>query len=161
MRCPDCNKFVSYDEPEAESNSVGVDGDDLSLETVVRLNCAECGTALKEYTFETGITMSHDCPPQEPATPADADPDGDESPEPNEFGWEEGDEQYEVEDEGEPTGTSRVQTKDRNGKPIKSARYMKTFYGFSQSVDVKCLKCGETFTVEVDDEAQASDFEEC
>jgi hypothetical protein len=62
--------------------------------------------------------------------------------------------------------TSRRETKDRNGKPIKSARYMKTFYGFSASGTMtlraeKGKKQVETeIEVAFDDDVQASSFEE-
>lgn len=50
-RCPDCNKFVSLDEPEVE-----VDGEDLisggvCIEVTITLQCAECGTELKSHTL--------------------------------------------------------------------------------------------------------------
>jgi hypothetical protein len=41
----------------------------------------------------------------------------------------------------------RFQLVDRNGKPIKSARYMRQFYGFTLETEIKCRKCGEVFGV--------------
>lgn len=47
--------------------------------------------------------------------------------------------------------TDDYQTKDRNGKPIKSARYMKHLYGFDVQFEVSC-GCGQT-----SDDGQFSD----
>lgn len=56
-RCPDCNKFVSYDEQEPDVNiDVVPNADHTSLvisgTVTVTLPCAECGTELKTYEFE-------------------------------------------------------------------------------------------------------------
>lgn len=143
MRCPSCNKFVPYDEPVPEVQSVEIQDDlAVSASVTVNLNCAECGETLKSAEIEADADICHDC--VEPQLP-DYDPDNG---------------QYEVANDGDPEGTSRVETKDRNGKPIKSARYMKTFYGFELGVEVRCNKCGEEFTVTVSGEEQASAFEE-
>ena len=144
MRCQSCNKFVSYDEPQCEVQSVDVDGDVVRATVQVNLNCADCGETLKSAEIEAEADLGHLCS-EETAVLAEYDPDGD---------------QFELLDDGTPEGTSRVETKDRHGKPIKSARYMKTFYGFEMDVEVKCLKCGEDFSVHVEGEEQASAFEE-
>ena len=52
MRCPDCNKFVSYDEPEVEVNSINVNGEAVTASVRVALNCADCSTGLKEAEIE-------------------------------------------------------------------------------------------------------------
>lgn len=52
MRCPDCNKFVSYDdssEPEAE---LEVDEQTISGTVRIVLTCQDCDTELKEATFD-------------------------------------------------------------------------------------------------------------
>jgi hypothetical protein len=61
MRCPDCNKFASYDEPEVEENSID---DATSIEVTVGLNCADCGGRLKEaqITLALGEEPSHQDP---------------------------------------------------------------------------------------------------
>lgn len=151
MRCPDCGKFVSYDEPECEVGSdPEICGDEVTSTVTVNLNCGECGSLLKSATIDASADFSHDCKPPE-------DRNAEWEPDPK---YGDGEEQYEIEDEGSPEGTSRLQTKDRHDKPIKSHRYMKTFYGFEQIVTVKCRKCGETFEVTLADEEQASAFEE-
>lgn len=151
MRCPDCNKFVPYDEPECElSGEPQICGDEVTTTVTVNLNCGECGSLLKSAEIEASADFDHTCKPLDERN-AEWEPDSE---------YEDGDEQYEIEDEGSPDGTSRLETKDRHGKQIKSHRYMKTFYGFEQVVTVKCRKCGETFEVTIADEEQASAFEE-
>ena len=56
--------------------------------------------------------------------------------------------------------TDRYQTTDKRGKPIKSSRYMKHFYGAHITMNVTCSLCDESIPVELDVEAQASSFEE-
>jgi hypothetical protein len=53
MRCPDCNKFVSFDEADPEVNDLDV-SDNGSVTASVRIvnTCAECGTELKEAMLE-------------------------------------------------------------------------------------------------------------
>jgi hypothetical protein len=65
MRCPDCNKFVSYDDTtEPEHNLEINDNGDGSMQVTgdvkIVLTCAECGTELKEYTFEVDETVGFD-----------------------------------------------------------------------------------------------------
>ena len=53
MRCPDCNKFVAFDENEPEVESLEVDEDGNVIASVRIVNaCADCGTELKEATLE-------------------------------------------------------------------------------------------------------------
>jgi hypothetical protein len=55
MRCPDCNKFVPFEDsdPEVELD-VELDGDVARVTGTVRMVrcCAECGTELKEANFD-------------------------------------------------------------------------------------------------------------
>lgn len=143
MRCPDCNKFVSYDEPQCEVNSVELDGSTVRASVTVQLNCQDCGNTLKDAEIEGESDFEHECK-------------GDTLPKFDKTG-----EQFEIENDGDAEGTSRTQDKDRHGKQIKSARYMKTFYGFDIQPEVKCLKCGESFHVDISGEEQASGFNEC
>jgi len=145
MRCPDCNKFVSFDEPQCELQSVDVSGEEVTAQVSIRLNCAECGNTLKDAEVEALATIVHTCE-------ADGKPDE---------GWKEGDEQFEVENDGEPEGCDRYQDKDRHGKPIKSSRYMKHFYGFTLETGLHCCKCGENFGINLEGEEQAGSFNEC
>lgn len=151
MRCPDCNRFVAYDEPQCDSASVDLNDDSVHATVTVQLNCQDCGTTLKEAEIETEEEFSHECKPDGERTEGQV-PDPDYTPD---------DDQFEVVSEGDPQGESRVESKDRHGKPIKSARYMKTFYGFSLETEIRCRKCGEVFTVMLEGEEQASSFNEC
>lgn len=154
MRCPDCNRFVSYDEPQAESNndeSIKFDKEThegtIAGSVRVMLPCGECGTELKESTIDYGVTFNHECSPgklEEIKQP----------------GYKRGElDEWEVEFE-DAMGSSRMQTMDRHGKPIKSARYMKTFYGADITLIATCPECGEKVNVETSVEEQASSFEE-
>ena len=151
MRCPDCNKFVSYDEPQCEVNSVDVSGTDVHASVTVSLNCQDCGGTLKDAEIEADAEIVHVCKPKK-----ERNKEWKPNPE-----YKDGDDQFEADDGGEAEGSSRIQDTDRNGKPIKSARYMKTFYGFTLEAEVRCLKCGEPFTVSLEGEEQASGFNEC
>lgn len=146
MRCNDCNKFVSYDEPQCELDSCEVGEGTVTASVTVSLNCADCGGTLKQSSIDSDDSFDHTCNPE--GKPVDD--------------WKEGDDQYELQNDGDqPEGTIRVENTDRNGKPIKNSRYMKTFYGFEFAAEIQCKKCGEIFTVEVSGEQQASGFDEC
>lgn len=157
MRCPDCNKFVSYDEPEVEVNSVDLaqtaEGVEVTADVRVVLKCADCSTELKAYDFSEQETEDHVC---DPATEAKH-----KAEHPTE--WQEGQvegEKFDLEDDGDGEGTSRLETKDRHGKPIKSHRYMTTFYGFTLEPDIRCRCCGEQVSLTIAGESSASSFEE-
>jgi len=63
MRCPDCNKFVSFEENEPEVESIDVDGDRNVTATVRIVNsCGECGQELKEATLDMEKSFEHECP---------------------------------------------------------------------------------------------------
>lgn len=136
MRCPDCCKFVSFDEPEVEA---GLEADDGTVHGSVRvvLKCAECGSELKETQTDVDQSFSHECPKAGKDGEAEFEIEGDS-----------------IED------MQRTQTNDRHGRPIKSSRYMKTFYGFSGICTVRCCQCDEEIEVSIDGECQASGFGE-
>lgn len=135
MRCPDCNKFVSFDtETEPEEERCEVDEDRVTAEVRIVNTCAECGAELKEARFSfdeeiEDIEHKNSCKKKELS--ADAE-------------WER---------------TERTQNKDRHGKPIKSSRYMKHFYGVEGTVTVTC-ECGASTEVKLSDEIQASGMDE-
>lgn len=136
MRCPDCNKFVPYDEPEVEIQESSISGTQASINARVVLKCAECGSELKDSEIQADVDIEHDCPKLK-------DPD---------FEWDN------EPVNGEPS--ERTQTTDRNGKPIKYSRYMKRFYGFTASGSVRCQGCNELIDLEFEGEEQASGFNE-
>jgi hypothetical protein len=138
MRCPDCSKFVSYDDPPTvEVNDTNIDGKTLTVELRVTLLCADCSTELKGADLTAESEIEHKCDEGEGKEP-DFEVDGDPSAE----------------------GTSRQQTKDKHGKPIKSARYMRTYYGADITASVTCSHCEETIEVTMIAEEQASAFGE-
>ncbi len=55
--------------------------------------------------------------------------------------------------------TDRYQDKDRHGKPIKSFRYMRHFYGADVTATIKCDTCDATGEATGLAEEQASSFE--
>jgi hypothetical protein len=142
MRCPNCNKFVGYTDPEVEIQSTDLDENHATVTARVVLKCAECGDELKDAEITSEVSITHDCP--------DENEKG-ETPE-AEFEWDD-----------EPTegeASDRTETKDRNGKQIKNSRYMKRFYGFSACGSVKCVHCGDVINLDFDGEEQASGFNE-
>jgi hypothetical protein len=74
-RCPDCNKFVGLETQEPEENDVAAEltgeGEQFSATAELRLvrACADCGTELKETTFEIevegDIIHEEDCDPDD------------------------------------------------------------------------------------------------
>ena len=140
MRCPNCNKFVSYDEPSVEVDAQPSNDDSVDLNIRIVLPCAECSEELKEAVFDESIDIVHECSAADVVLP-------------------EGDEVFEVED-AEGVGTDRVENKTKDGKIIKNYRYMKKFYGADVTVTLKCNRCKETFDLNVQVEEQASGFNE-
>jgi hypothetical protein len=140
MRCNDCNKFVGQEpeEPEAELEVARADGTDTCKEitvagqVTVSVNCAECGTQLKQASFdvEESITLTDD-----------------------KHCGEEHDLEVEV-DSCEAT----EEYKGRKGAP---ARYQKHYYGFQLSYSVSC-SCGEPVDLggSFEDSMQASSMDE-
>lgn len=147
MRCPDCNKFVPYDteaEPEVNSEEVqheikdGVGSAEVQIEVRRVLPCEECGTELKDSTFNVEHSIEDAC--------ACVDLDSGEP------------EEYTLDIEVSPT--VNVKNTDRHGKPIKNPRYMKTMYGVEIHATVTCQGCNKTWEFNHDDELEASSFDE-
>lgn len=137
-RCPDCSKFVSL-ETTAEMNGEVSVAEDGQITADIRLirNCADCSTELKD----TNLDLEGKVETEEPCK------DG------TEHSWE-------LDEEGEPEPYDRAQTTDKNGKPIKSSRYIKTFIGVELTVGVKCTVCGTEVEVTLKDEVPAGSFDE-
>jgi hypothetical protein len=60
MRCPDCNKFVSYDtdaEPEEEGEAT-IEGSSFNATYTRTLPCSECGTDLKSASIDIEGTVT-------------------------------------------------------------------------------------------------------
>lgn len=143
MRCPDCNKFVSYDdtnEPETDAATVDEEGR-VDGNVRIYLACSECGTELKEATFDllnidyTAAVKAHRDEVRDNKPPS-----GDEN-----------DDEHELEIEVEAELTSRTEGKGRG---------MRTFYGYHATAHVKC-SCGHEFDdQETSDEIRASQMDE-
>lgn len=129
-RCPGRNKFVSLDQSDPEVDA-SVNGDTVDVNARLVLTCAECGSELLEAEVEGSFDIEHDCE----------------------------DANYEVNDTT-AEATDRYQDKDRHGKPIKSFRYTKHFYGASETVVFQCSKCEQYVDVPFDVEEQSSFFSE-
>lgn len=146
MRCENCERFVPYnteEEPEAELEV----SDEGQLTGSVRrvLTCEECGSEMKETTFDIDADLKDILKMDlEAGLPCG---------ESHEWDWENA-------EEPETSADMRVETNDKNGKPIKSSRYMKTYYGVVITGSVKCQKCGIEATWEVKDECAASGMDE-
>lgn len=140
-RCPGCGKLASYeyDEPEINSEDFDAEGGGIDVSARIVLRSACCSEDLKDYEFEFSESLSEDVVKAHQGE----------------------DHQLEFALTDEEI-TERYQDKDRHGKPIKNARYMKKFYGVRLEWEVTC-KCStepvETGTF--DDEAGASDMNEC
>jgi hypothetical protein len=149
-RCPDCNKFVSYGDIETEIENEEISDTTLSANVTVYLTCGDCGTQLRQACLDFEEEIDHECTEEAIAAatakrgkPFDADVD----------------DQFEITNSN-AEGCDRAETKDRNGKVIKSSRYMKTYYGADLEFTVKCHKCDAEETVNGNVEEQASGFDE-
>ena len=143
MRCPDCNKFVSFDAEEEPEMNVELNDGVVNVEARIVNNCGECGTELKEYTFQNEIDVSNEVEAHAKANRKCS----------------EGGE-FSVDADG--SRTERTQTHDRNGKKLTGPmRYRKHYYGYEANVNVTCDTCGEVvFTKTVADEIQGSGMDE-
>lgn len=152
MRCPDCNKFAAYDtEQEPEVNSEEFDGERFTAEVTRTLTCESCSTELKSYTFEIEVDAKIEEPEEDEKKP-DAMMEDDELEDVEEHVHE-----WEVTAEAQPL--MRTITKDRHGRPIKRARYMKTEYGVEVEFSAEC-ECGAKAAASAEDYVQASSMDE-
>jgi hypothetical protein len=133
-RCADCNKFVSYDdsgEPE-----VDVEVDEVAITGTVRiaLMCAECGTELRESTFDIDENIEgifEHCTGEGHNLDVSCD---------------------------SCDLTTHQDTVNAKGKPI-PFRSRKTFYGYSVAFTVIC-QCGKKESYDFADSVQASHMDE-
>lgn len=136
-RCNDCNKFVSYGDPEIETNlDANIDETDGSVQVTgdvsCTLTCGDCGSQLKQTSFDVDENV-----PFEGMKLTDAT------------------HEVEVETSSEE-GTSRTEGKGRG---------LKTFYGVNIEITVTAKpKEGDaepqTVTINFTDDTQASSFED-
>jgi len=129
MRCPDCEKFVSYaGEEEPEQELIELNDGEIQAEVRIHKDCAECGSELKEATLNMQAELSAAF--QAAHQGAGHDLQIDETPQ-----W---------------IATERTEGKGRG---------LKTFYGASAAVTVKC-SCGASEEVAVEDDIPASTMDE-
>lgn len=175
MRCPSCNKFVPFDEPEVEVTNSDVNDTSLDIEARIVLKCADCGEELKDMDFSESLALDelHECG-AEPKDCEECDGMGHKEGEEGKDGVdcdkckgegiiEPGDpdkEQFELLGDIDAESFDRFEDKDRNGKKIKSMRYMKHFYGATLTGTCQCNRCNEQFPIEVKVEEQGSGFNE-
>lgn len=108
-------------------------------------NCQECGTELKRATLDVECDLSAQVRDHRDEKKEAGEPDSDHD-------------SLDVADDGGQR-FDELQNKDRHGKPIKNARYMKHLYGAEVEFKVTC-KCGETFTENWRDSVPGSAMEE-
>lgn len=142
MRCPSCEKFVSYDTDVEPEGDLSVEDSRVTGSIRRVLSCADCGEELKQAEFDVDLDIRLDAAEEEEESECADDA-----------------HEWEIED-STLDATSRMQTTDRRGKPIKRARYMKMFYGVDISGSVKCRNCEATGSFSGSEEVQASGMEE-
>jgi hypothetical protein len=114
------------------------DGFHLSGTVEMTRNCAGCGQGISTATLEIDESVDHHCPK---GTKGIDDREG------------------ELSDFEDPEMVDEYETKDRRGKPIKSARFQKHLIGASLSGSIKCSACGEEIDVSWEDKIPASEFQ--
>jgi tartrate dehydratase beta subunit/fumarate hydratase class I family protein len=135
-RCNDCGKFVGLEEGEPEiEGEVEVDGNAVSATVNLSRNCVDCGTELKQGSFELGDDVAFDA--------GCIDDKGHE--------WEC------VSDSPEFTVTDRM---DDQGGKIKHQRFMKRMIGVEGTIELTCTRCKAATAVELKDEMSASNFDD-
>ena len=151
MRCPSCNKFVSYDtDVSPEENSQEIDGTRFVASYRRVLTCGDCGEELKDAEIEVEYDFSGDI---DDIRKQAAREEGvkDEEHEKHEHS-------FEI-DSCDVSATTGSVTKDRLGRPIRNSRYMATLYGVECQVEVKC-ECGAEASFTVEGDERASSFNE-
>ncbi len=176
MRCPDCSKMVSYDEPQATVESEEVSNEGLvNIEVRLVLPCAECGTELKETTFNFEIDLEHTCENRKtlcecghsriihdplvgclPQETQDKICECKQFQDLGEIGFEIETDNPETTEEYKPQFTTN---KKGEQKPV-PMRYQKHYWGVLISGVATCNKCGEEIPFDDKDDIQASGMEE-
>lgn len=149
-RCPDCNKFVGLEAGDPEAEKPEVNGSEVTASIRVVLNCTECGSEMKEWNAELSGTVS-----DEASEHTDAH---DEAGEEYELTAEwEGD--PEVSDDMRPRHKPKPSKKTGKIKPV-PYRYQIHYYKVSGTIKFTCSCGAELGNVELEDEIEASGFDE-
>lgn len=168
MRCPDCNKFASFDtETDPEINVEVAEDGQITGDVRIVNTCAECSTELKEATLDVdddGIAsqLEDHRAAMVAAKLAEIESSGGAIAQRTaEAVRIEVEDEHKIESGDSDSGqrTDRFETKTRTGKPIKNPRYQKHLYGFEAEVTATC-SCGESFTTTIAGEVAGSGMEE-
>lgn len=141
MRCPDCNKFVSFDTDTEPETSLEVDEEGTVTGNIRIVNtCGECGTELKEANLEVELVVHeasiHNCGKGKVISKG-----------------------KEVERPGFSILDESCSRNERS-TPGKTPRYTKHFYGYDLAVTIQCEGCKAEFKGDCCDDVQASAMEE-
>ena len=150
-RCPSCNKFVGLEAAEPEPEDPEVDGTEtVAVTQRVVLCCTECGEEIKEWNAELsadieGEAGQHAHDHEEAGEEFEISADWVSPPE--------------VGDEFRPRKKPKPSQKTGKIKPV-PYRYQVHYYKISGEIVLTC-SCGEDLgTITVEDEIEASGFEE-
>jgi len=127
MRCPDCSKFVSFEDGDVDVSSEEMDDNIINITVRIVKLCAECGTELKEGEIEIEqevLETKEDGEEVEHGTNADG-----------------------LALDGHELTIARVEL-DNDQWSKGKGRWTETFYGVSGDVTVKC-SCGWVHTVAI------------
>lgn len=143
MRCPDCQKFVSFDTDVEPDVDLQVDDfGTVSGNCRIVNACADCGTELTSADFDIEVDFTDTVDDHKKAFP---------------------DKTHTLSVSGDASRTERSQTEGRNGKPLTGpARYRKHYYGATIDVTLEC-SCGEALDHDSEtwsDDVQASGMDE-
>lgn len=145
MRCPECQKFAAYGEPQVEALDFGSDGETVTAEVQVTLVCAEDDTELKQGTLEASAEVEHTCDLGEVVvhllkeTPPD---------------------QLGADDVDTAVADREFEVTDCTVTPLEGARGKKNLYGATVEWTVACSACEAVIEVSTELEEEASFFEE-
>lgn len=151
MICPGCNKFPAFEAEVPDGAEIDIDGTQVTGNVRLVLTSQCCSEEMKEYSFEIDQDVSTevlDAIKAAGGTVPDDNIDED---------------KLEVEVECTSADPEdRYENKDRYGKPIKSARYMKHMYGVRANFEIKGTYDGTAFSCDVEwfDECASSEMEE-
>lgn len=154
MRCPDCNKFVAYEEEEPEIDDenpeFGPTDTGVSFNVVIKNTCADCGTELKEASFDPEVQFESDILEAHRG-------------EGHELSVEVADASREQDSEPKPKLVKDRKTGEMKMK-YPNPRFTKTLYGFQATVFLYCRCKGEggdaVESITVDDFISASSMDE-
>jgi len=147
MRCAECNKFVSFGEPEVEALDFGAtdDGDGVTAEVEISLPCAECGQALRGGTLYAQADVDHTCDLAAVVThQLKTTPLG----------------RLGTDDVDRAVADRELEVDEVEAEPVEVERGKKTFYGADVRWRVTCSACGEAFDVTDQFVDEAAAFEE-